>query len=208
MLQALFMKEAEKHHVLPIDDRLVDRMNPAIAGRPDLIGDRTSLTLYEGMNGMLENTFLNIKNRSVTITAKLDIPKKGASGVILCQGGRFGGWSLYMKDGKPAYTYNWLGLEQFSVEATQALSSGPVTVVLDFVYDGGGLGKGGKATLSVNSEAVAEDRVGKTQPIIFSADETADVGLDNQTPVAEGIGIGPAETRFSGQIHKVTIELK
>jgi len=207
-LQAMFMKEAEKHHVLPIDDRLIERMNPAIAGRPDLMGDRTSLTLYEGMNGMMENTFINIKNRSVTITAKLDIPKEGANGVILCQGGRFGGWSLYMKDGKPAYTYNWLGLEQFTVAGKEAIPAGAATVILDFVYDGGGLGKGGMATLYVNGEAVAEGRVGKTQPIIFSADETADVGLDNQTPVAEGIGIGPAETRFTGKIDKVTVDVQ
>ena len=96
------MKEAEKYHVLPIDDRTIERMNPALAGRPDVLGDRTSLTLYEGMQGMLENTFMNVKNRSSKITAELEIPAEGANGAILSQGGRFGGWSLYMKDGKPA----------------------------------------------------------------------------------------------------------
>ena len=101
------MKEAQKYHVLPIDDRVIARVNPAIAGRPDVMGERKSLTLYEGMNGMLENTFINIKNQSVTIKAKLEIPEAGANGVILCQGGRFGGWSLYVKEGKPAYTYNF-----------------------------------------------------------------------------------------------------
>ncbi|MFV2068967.1 MAG: sulfatase-like hydrolase/transferase [Pirellulales bacterium] len=207
-LQALFMKEAQKYHVLPIDDRTIERMNPALAGRPDLLGDRKSLTLYEGMNGMLENTFLNVKNQSMTITAKLDIPEGGANGVILCQGGRFGGWSLYIRDGKPAYTYNYLGLERFTIAAPAAVTAGPATVVLDFVYDDGGLGKGGAATLSVNGKAIAQGRIGKTQPLVFSADETADVGLDNQTPVAKGIGIGPEETRFTGKIHKVTIELK
>ncbi len=152
-MQALFMKEAEKYHVLPIDDRTIERTNPALAGRPDVLGTRTSLTLYEGMQGMLENTFMNIKNRSSKITAELVIPADRANGAILSQGGRFGGWSLYMKDGKPAYTYNFLGLERYTVTAPQALPPGPVTVTLDFVYDGGGVGKGGKATLLVNGKA-------------------------------------------------------
>ncbi len=202
------MSEAEKYHALPIDDRTVERLNPAIAGRPDLLGDRMSLMLYDGMNGMLENTFINVKNRSKTLTAELVIPEGGANGVILAQGGRFGGWSLYMKDGRPAYIYNWLGLEQFTVAGEGAVPAGAATVVLDFVYDGGGLGKGGMATLSVNGKKVAEGRIGKTQPMIFSADETADVGLDNQTPVAEGIGVGRDETRFTGKIRRVTVEVR
>jgi len=207
-LQALFMSEAEKYHVLPIDDRTVERVNAAIAGRPDLLGDRMSLTLYDGMNGMLENTFINVKNRSKTVTAELVIPEGGANGVILAQGGRFGGWSLYMQEGRPIYTYNFLGLSRYTIAAPDAVPSGPATVVLDFVYDGGGLGKGGMATLSVNGETVAEGRVEKTQALIFSADETADVGLDNQTPVAEGIGIGRDETRFTGKIREVTVDVR
>ncbi|VVS94176.1 arylsulfatase [Desulfoluna spongiiphila] len=207
-LEALFMKEAEKYNALPIDDRVIERMNPAIAGRPDILGDRTTLTLYPGMDGMLENTFMNVKNRSKTITAKVAIPKGGANGVILAQGGRFGGWSLYMKDGKPIYTYNFLGLERYTVESKKTIPEGEATILLDFVYDGGGLGKGGKATLSVNGKAVANGRIEKTQPLIFSADETADVGLDNQTPVAEDIGIGREETRFTGEIHKITLAVK
>ena len=205
-LEALFMKEAQRCNVLPIDDRVIVRMNPAVAGRPDVMGPRTSLTLYEGMQGMLENSFMNVKNRSKKITAELDIPDGGANGVILTQGGRFGGWSLYVKDGKPAYTYNFLGLSRYTVSAPEALATGPATVVLDFAYDGGGPGKGGKATLLVNGKPVAEGRVDRTQPNIYSADETADVGIDNQTPVAEGIGIG-AETRFTGKIDKVTLEV-
>jgi hypothetical protein len=205
-MQALFMVEAEKYHVLPIDDRTIERTNPALAGRPDVLGDRKSLTLYEGMQGMLENTFMNIKNRSSKITAELDVPAR-ANGVILSQGGRFGGWSLYVKDGKPAYIYNFLGLTRYTIASSQALPAGPVTVTLDFAYDGGGPGRGGKAILSVNGKPVAEGRVEKTQPNIFSADETADVGIDNQTPVAEGIGVG-TETRFTGKINKVTLEVK
>ncbi|MBW1845430.1 MAG: arylsulfatase, partial [Deltaproteobacteria bacterium] len=189
-LKALFMVEAEKYHVLPIDDRTVERVNAAIAGRPDLLGDRKSLILYDGMNGEVE------------------IPKGGANGVILAQGGRFGGWSLYMKDGKPVYTYNFLGLARYTVAAKEEIPAGPATVALDFEYEGGGLGKGGIATLSVNGKNVAEGRIDKTQPLIFSADETADVGLDNQTPVAEGIGIGRDATRFTGKIRKITVEVK
>ena len=207
-LQALFMEEAEKYHVLPIDDRVIERVNPALAGRPDLMDGRTSLTLYDGMNGMLENTFINVKNQSKTITAELEIPKGGANGVILAQGGRFGGWCLYMKDGKPAYTYNFLGLSRDTVAAKSAIPAGSATVVLDFKYDGGGAGKGGSATISVNGKTVAKGRIEKTQPLMFSADETADVGLDNQTPVVEGIGIGRDETRFTGKIDKVTVKVK
>jgi arylsulfatase A-like enzyme len=207
-MESLFMWQAQKYHVLPIDDRTVERTNAALAGRPDLLGDRTSLTLYEGMEGMMENTFINIKNRSFSITAELNIPKDGANGVILSQGGRFGGWSLYMKNGKPEFTYNFLGLDRYVVSSSEKLSKGPVTVKLDFVYDGKGFGKGGKATIYVNDKAVGDGRVEKTQPNIFSADETADVGLDNQTPVAEGIGYGPEETRFTGKINKVTVEVK
>jgi arylsulfatase A-like enzyme len=206
-LQALFMKEAAKYNVLPLDDRTIERANPQLAGRPDVLGDRKSLTLYEGMEGMLENTFMNIKNRSSKVTAQIEVPAGGAHGAILSQGGRFGGWSLYVKDGKPAYTYNFLGLARYTVESPQALPSGPATVVLDFAYDGGGFGKGGKATLLVNGNAVAEGRVEKTQPNIFSADETADVGIDNQTPVALGIGVG-AETRFTGRINEVRLEVQ
>ncbi len=207
-LEALFMDEARKYHVLPIDDRTVERTNAAVAGRPDVMGGRKSLTLYAGMDGMLENTFINVKNASVTITANVDIPEGGAQGVILTQGGRFGGWSLYMDEGKPIYTYNWLGIDRYTVAADEALAAGPAEIVLEFAYDGGGLGKGGQATLSVDGTVVAEGRVEKTQPLIFSADETADVGLDNQTPVAEGIGIGRDETRFTGTIRKVVVDVK
>ena len=210
-LRALFMSEAEKYHALPIDDRVIARMNPALAGRPDILGERTSLTLYDGMDGMLENTFMNVKNRSKTITAELEIPEGGANGVILTQGGRFGGWCLYMKDGKPVYTYNYLGLERFTVASANAVPQGAATVVLDFAYEGAkkeDIGKGGKVTISVNGKSVAEGRVEKTQPLMFSADETADVGLDNQTPVANDIGVGRDKTRFTGSIKKITLTVK
>ena len=207
-MESLFMWQAQKYHVLPIDDRTIERTNAALAGRPDLLGDRTSLTLYPGMEGMMENTFINIKNRSFSITAELILPEGGANGVILTQGGRFGGWSLYLKNGKPEFTYNFLGLERYVVAGSEKLSKGTVNLKFDFVYDGGGLGKGGTGTIFVDGKVVAEARIEQTQPNIFSADETADVGLDNQTPVALGIGYGPEETIFTGKIHKVTVELK
>ena len=114
-----------------------------MAGRPDLMAGRKSLTVYEGMTGMMENAFINVKNQSVTITADVEIPAGGANGVILCQGGRFGGWSLYVKDGKPAYTYNFVGLQEYTVNASERLAPGKATITLDFAYDGNGRGKGG-----------------------------------------------------------------
>jgi len=206
-MQKLFLSEASRYHVLPMDDRSIERFDPIQAGRPDLMGDRTSLTLYDGMDGMLENVFLNVKNRSKTITADIEVPEGGANGVILAQGGRFGGWALYMKDGKPAYTYNWLGLKSNTVMAPSALPAGHATITFDFAYDGGGAGKGGMGTLMVNGKKVAEDRIDQTQPNMFSLDETADVGVDEATPVVEGIGEG-SHTRFTGTINSVTLEVK
>jgi arylsulfatase len=205
-LQDLFLVEAKKYRVLPIDDRVIERGNAKIAGRPDVMGDRTSLTLHDGMKGMSENVFINVKNRSHTITAELEIPAGGANGAVLVQGGRFGGWALYFKDGKPSYTYNFLGMQSFTVSASEAPAAGKVTVVFDFVYAGGGMGKGGDATLTVNGAKVAETKIPMTQPIIFSADETADVGIDDATPVVESVGAGHA-SRFTGKINKVTVQL-
>jgi hypothetical protein len=200
------MKEGPKYNVLPIDDRLMERINAKSAGRPDLIGDRTSLTLHAGMKGMAENVFLNCKNRSLTITADVEIPQGGANGVILAQGGRFGGWSLYFKDGRPVYTYNFLGLQRFDVAATQALAPGKAAVRFNFAYDGGGLAKGGLGTIFVNGTKVAEGRIERTQPYIFSADETADVGEDDATPVTEDYKA--YDNKFTGTILKVTVDVK
>ncbi|MDO8938152.1 MAG: hypothetical protein Q7U98_03215 [Methylicorpusculum sp.] len=182
-------------------------MNASLAGRPDLMAGRTSLTLAEGMSGMSENVFINVKNKSKTISAELDIPEGGANGVVLAQGGRFGGWCLYLKDGKPTYTYNYLNLDHYTIRSPEALPKGKSKLVFEFAYDGGGLGKGGTGTLSVDGRKLAEGRIDKTQPNVFSADETADVGIDDATPVVAGIGQGD-ETRFTGKIEKVTIEVK
>jgi arylsulfatase len=206
-LQALFMYEAEKNHALPIDDRVFERLIPAMVNRPDLMAGRTSLTLAQGMTGMTENVFLNIKNRSKTITAEVEVPESGANGAIIVQGGRFGGWALYVKEGIPAYDYNFLGLQRFTVAATEKLKPGKATIRFEFAYDAGGMGKGGMGMLFVNDKKVAEGRIERTQPIVFSADETADVGIDLATPVVEAIG-AEGRSRFTGRIPKVTVEVK
>ena len=205
-LQGLFMKEAVKYRVLPIDDRLLERINAATAGRPDLMAGRTTLTVYEGMTGMSENVFINLKNRSHTITAEVEIPQGGANGVILAQAGRFGGWSLYVKDGKPVYTYNFLGLQRFNIAASQPLSTGKATIRYEFASDGPGMGKGGLGTISVNGQKVAEGRIEHTQCCVYSADEGADVGMDDGTPVTAEYK--ERDNKFTGKIQSVTIDLK
>jgi arylsulfatase A-like enzyme len=205
-MQDLFMKEAFKNHVLPIDDRGVERVNAAMAGRPDLMAGRTSLTLYEGMTGLSENVFINTKNRSHTIIAELEIPDKGADGVILCQAGRFGGWSLYLKGGKPTYTYNWLGLQRYTVAGTQTVPAGKATIRFEFAYDGGRPGSGGMGTIFIDGKQVAQGRIDHTQAMIFSADEGADLGMDGGTPVTDDYK--DRDNQFTGKIHKVTVELK
>jgi hypothetical protein len=204
-MQDLFMTEAVKYSVLPLDDRTLERLNPALVGRPDLMAGRTSLTVYQGMTGMSENAFINVKNRSHTVTADVEIPQGGANCVILAQAGRFGGWSFYLLGGKPTYTYNWLGLKRFTIAAKDALPAGKSTVRFEFAYDGGGVGKGGAGTLYVNGKNVATGRIDQTQCCAFSADEGADVGADEGTPVTEAYQV---PSKFTGKIDKVTIELK
>ena len=203
-MQDLFMKEAVTYPVLPLDDRLEERLVASMVGRPDLMAGRTSLTVHQGMTGMSENVFINVKNRSHTITADVDMPDK-ASGVIIAQAGRFGGWSLYLKDGKPTYTYNWLGLRRYTLAAKQALPAGKGTIRFEFAYDGGGIGKGGAVTILFNGKPVATGRIDRTQCCAFSADEGADVGADEGTPVTEAYKV---PFKFTGKIAKVTIELK
>jgi hypothetical protein len=170
------------------------------------MGDRKSLTLSHGMEGILENTFLNVKNTSKTIVA--DVSLKGKDeGIILCQGGKFGGWALYMNDGKPGYTYNWFGLKRYTIESPVAIDGDQANIKLVFDYDGGGTGKGGKATLFVDGEKVAEGRVERTEPAVFSADETADVGVDDATQVAEELFGDREGSEFTGHVDKVTVSI-
>jgi arylsulfatase A-like enzyme len=203
-MQDLFMQVASENHVLPIDDRTFERYNPALAGRPDLMAGRKTLTVYPGMTGMTENTFINIKNQSFSITADVVVPQDRAEGVIVAQGGRFGGWSLYVKDGKPVYTYNWLGLKRYDVPAPTKLAAGKNAIRFEFAYDGGGAGKGGMGTLLVNGQKTAEARIDQTQCCTFSLDEGADVGRNDGTPVTEDYKVPFV---FNGTIDRVTIEL-
>ena len=204
-MQALFMEEAERYRVLPIDDRVIERLDPSIAGRPDLMGGRTSLTVYEGMTGMMENAFINVKNQSKTITAEVEIPASGANGVILAQGGRFGGWSLYVTNGRPAYTYNFVGLKEYTVNSSERLQPGKSTIKLEFAYDGNGRGKGGTATISVNGKRVGSGRIERTNANIFSADDAADVGVDEGTNVSSAYA--QHDNRFTGKIEKVRVDV-
>jgi arylsulfatase len=205
-LQALFEEEAIANNVYPLDDRLYERFNAAIAGRPDLMGDRKSLTLADGMDGILENTFLNVKNTSTTIEANVNL-KGNDRGIILCQGGKFGGWALYMDNGKPAYTYNYFGLQRFTVIASNKISNPNAVIKMVFEYDGGGTGKGGTATIYVDGVEVANGRIEKTQPAVFSADETADVGKDEATQVADLVFKDIEDSEFTGFVNKVTITI-
>jgi arylsulfatase A-like enzyme len=205
-LQRLFLIEAVKHDVLPLDDRRVERFNSDLAGRPQLIRGNSQL-LFGGMWRLTENSVVVTKNKSHAVTAEVVVPLGGARGVIVAQGGAFGGWSLYAKDGVPVYCYNLFGLRRFKVagDGNGGLTPGEHQVRMEFAYDGGGLAKGGTVTLYVDGEQVGEGHVDATEPMIFSGDETTDVGSDSATPVSDDYG--PRDSEFSGQIHWVQIDL-
>lgn len=206
-LQAVFEREGMRNHVFPIDDRRVERFNPAIAGRPDLMGGRKTLTVYPGMKGMTENAFINVKSVAHTITAEVEVPDDKTSGVILSQAGYFGGWTLYMKDGKPRHEYNFLALERTNIGAETALAPGKHTIAYEFVPDAKKPGTGGKSILRVDGQTIAEGHIPRTQAFVFSGDEGADVGMDGETNVSPDYKPGAA-SEFTGKIFKVTVEQK
>ncbi len=206
-LQELFLIEASKYNVFPLDDRAGERFNPEIAGRPDLPHGRKTMTFYPGMTHLAENTVLNIKNKSHTITAELEIPEEDASGVIIAQGGRFGGWSLYVKDGAVKYCHNCVDLYYSYVGGEKKLPSGKLNVRYHFAFDGGHPGAGGTGRIYVNDELVSEGRISKTVPFLFSADETLDVGGDLAMPVTDDYPGGKAN-KFNGKIHWVRVDLE
>ncbi len=203
-LQRLFLIEAGKYNVLPLDDRRVERFNADIAGRPQLIQGNTQI-LFGGMGRLSENSLIVLKNKSHAVTAEVVVPDGATSGTIVAQGGAFGGWSLYLTDGKPAYCYNLFGLQQFKVYGTDPVPAGEHQVRVEFTYDGGGLGKGGTAALFVDGAKVGEGRVDATVPMAFSADETADVGNDTATPVTDDLEEGKAQ--FGGRVKWVQLDL-
>jgi len=205
-LQAVFAREAVKNHVFPIDDRRSERFNAAIAGRPDILGGRKTLTVFPGMTGMLENAFINVKGVHHTITAEVVLSDAKTSGVIIAQAGYFGGWVLYMKEGTLHHEYNWFALERTNVAGGTALAPGKHTIVYEFVPDAAKPGTGGRSTLSVDGQKVAEGHIPKTQPFAFSADEGTDVGLDGETNVSPDYKQG--DNAFTGKILKVTVEQK
>ena len=198
-LQALFMTEAEKYHVLPVDDRMLERLNAELVGRPSVMEGRNSVTYGPGMKGMGVDIFIDTRGKSYTMTADVDV-QASANGVIVAQGGRFGGLSFYLKGGKPAFTYNFLGLEKWNIVSSSALSPGKHTIVYEFKSDGG-LGKGGVGTITVDGNKVGEGRIEKTQPGIFSVDDLADVGTDDGTPVTD---YGPSK-KFTGTLNKLSL---
>ena len=183
-LQELFLREARKYNVLPLDDRRIERFNPDLAGRPQLVKGNSQL-LFGGMGRLTENSVINIKNKSHAITAEVEVPDQGAEGVIIAQGGAFAGWSLYVQAGKPVYCYNLLGLQRFKIKANAAIPAGTHQVRMEFAYDGGGLAKGGTVTLYIDGSQVGEGRVEASIPMVFSADETCDIGSDTASPVSD-----------------------
>jgi Sulfatase len=204
-LKELFAKEAVKYHVFPLDDRSIERLDPAQAGRPDAMAGRTKLTLYEGMGGLQENAFINIKNRSSIFTATVDVPAN-ANGVIVAMGGLFGGYSLHVVKGKPMFTYNWVGKAQYDVASAKAMTAGKHNIVFKFDYDGGGIGKGGNGTILLDGVEVGKGRIDNTNGNVFSLDEGADIGMDEATNVSKYYKAGKG-SHFNGKIDKVVIEI-
>jgi hypothetical protein len=203
-LKALFTEEARKYNVLPLDDRRVERFNSDLAGRPTLIQGNSQL-LFGGMSRLTENVVLNVKNKSHSVTAQLEVPPVGAEGVIVSQGGEFAGWSLYVKNGRPKYCYNLFGLQRFYVEGGTEILPGAHQVRMEFAYDGGGLAKGGTVTLYLDGEKAGDGRVEGTVPMLFSGDETCDVGSDTASPVSDDYT--SEESQFNGTVEWVQIDI-
>jgi arylsulfatase len=202
-LRRLFLIEAAKYNVLPLDDRRMERFIPELAGRPALIKGNRQL-LFGGMGRLSESSVVNIKNKSHTVTAEIEVPEGGANGVIIAQGGSIGGWSLYLKEGKLRYCYNLLGIQRFYVDTDKDAPAGTHQVRMEFEYDGPGLGKGGTVTLYLDGDTVGEGQVAGTAPAVFSADDTCDVGQENGALVAEDY---PVPNAFTGVVNWVEIDV-
>ncbi|RSM86341.1 arylsulfatase [Kibdelosporangium aridum] len=203
-LQDLFLVEAAKYQVFPLDHRVTERENPTLAGRVDLLGDRRSVTYRGGMRRFTEETTPNVKNRSHSITADVELDAH-TDGVVISQGGRFGGWSLYFVDGRPCYDYNYFNLTHYTVRGADQLPAGRREIRLEFRYDGTGFGKGGTVILDVDGTKAAEGRVEQTIAYYFSFDETLDIGVDLGTPVTDDYP--PIDNAFTGIVHTVRIDL-
>ncbi len=201
-LQRLWLIEAAKYNVLPLDDRFIERADPDLAGRPQLVRGNRQL-LFGGMGRLTENSVVNIKSKSHAVTAEVVIPAAGAEGIIIAQGGMTGGWSLYTRRGKLKYCYNFVGINRYYVESAGALPSGKHEVRMEFAYDGGGIGKGGDVTLYLDGRKIGEGRVDRTVLGAFSADETCDIGCEYGSPVTDDY----VARCFSGEVNWVEIDL-
>jgi len=201
-LQRLWLIEAVRYNILPLDDDLGKRMNPDTAGRPVLIKGNSQV-MFGSMGRLSENSVISVKNKSHSVTAEIVVPKTGAEGVIIAQGGNIGGWSLYAKGGKLKYSYNFLGIEQFYAESSGPLTAGDHQVRMEFAYEGGGLGKGGTASLFVDGKKVGEGKIAFTAAMIFSADDGCDVGCDTGSPVSPDYG--SRGNKFSGRVKGVQL---
>jgi len=202
-LQRLFLIQAARFNVLPLDVRSAERFNSELVGRPELI-QGTSQTLYSGMKRLKEDAVLVLKNKSHTITAAIDVPENGAEGVLVAQGGTYGGWSVYTTGGRLAYCYNVLGITRDKIVADSALPAGAQEVRVQFAYDGGGLGKGGTVSLYAGRKKIGSGHVERTLPFMFSMDETLDVGADLASPVSDDYG--PSGNEFTGTIEWIRLD--
>jgi len=203
-LQRLWLIEAARYNVLPLDDQVAERMNPDTAGRPVLIKGKSQI-LFGSMGRLSENSVVSIKNKSHSVTAGITVPAEGAEGVIVAQGGNIGGWSLYAKGGKLKYCYNLLGIDYFYAESASALPAGDHQVRMEFAYAGGGLGKGGAVSLYLDGKKVGEGKVGATAAMIFSADDGCDVGVDTGSPVSPDYGARGNE--FNGVVKGIQLAI-
>jgi arylsulfatase A-like enzyme len=203
-LQRLFLIEAAKYNVLPLDDRRVERFNADIAGRPQLVHGNSQI-LFGGTGRLTENSVVVMKNKSYAVTAEVVVPEGGGNGTVVAMGGAFGGWSIYLHGGRPAHCYNLFGLQRFKVYGDDPVPAGEHQLRVEFTYDGGGLGKGGSYALFVDGKQVGEGQVPATVPMLFSADETTDLGTDGGTPVTDDLAEG--QTSFNGRVRWVQIDL-
>jgi hypothetical protein len=202
-LQRLWLIEAVKYNVVRLDDRAAERTNPEFGGRPQVIKGNRQM-LFRGMGRLTEGSVVNTNNKSRAPTAELVVPATGAQGVIFALGGIIGGWSLYARDGKLKYCYNFYGVDPYTIEAASTISSGTHQVRMEFKYDGGGLARGGLMTLYVDRNKVGEGRVGRTEPMVFSADETCDGGNEFGSPVTYDY---PTPRKFNGEVNWVEIDI-
>jgi arylsulfatase A-like enzyme len=201
-MQELFLVEATKYNVFPLDNSVLPRI---IAPRPSATAGRNVFTYAGEVSGLPDSDAPSILNKSYTVTADVEIPQGGAEGMLATLGGRFGGYGFYLLKGKPVFLYNFLDLERFRWEGQQALAPGKHTLVFDFKYDGPGFGKGGTGVLRVDDKDVATRKVPHTIPFIMAIDETFDVGVDTRTPVDDKDYQVPF--RFTGKLNKLTFKL-